>query len=153
MASSTSSKSSGEIGNTSKQISPARHWFFTFNHYNSEDIESMCSICSDSSVISSYVFQEETGKSGTPHLQGQISFVKKCRPKSVFKFTDKIHWELTKNVPAAQNYCQKVATRSGKIYKSDNITLKRPIVKMTYDMLRPWQKAIADLFKEPEDPL
>ena len=64
-----SSNSSTKSGNT-KQISPSLNWCFTVNNYNSEDIQMF--LKSDSSIVPKFVFQEETGESGTPHLQGYL---------------------------------------------------------------------------------
>ena len=149
---STSSNSSTKSGNT-KQISPAKNWFFTFNNYSQQDYGMMKEKCSDSSIILRSIFQEEVGASGTPHLQGAITFLKKVRPKSIFK-SDKIHWEKTRSTRLAEMYCCDESKRvEGGRIENFNVHIPRPLVKMTYDKLRPWQKEIADLFKEPEDPL
>ena len=92
------SNGSTRVGNT-KRPSPAKHWCFTLNNYTTEDIENILgSIGSDGSTFGSkpkYIFQEEEGEEGTPHLQGYINFDRKVRPKNVFKWerAQRIHWE------------------------------------------------------------
>lgn len=148
-SSNSSSEFQGE-GNTSsspcKQISPAKRWCFTLNNYNDQDLESFRSIVPifcDKCIIG-----KEVGESGTPHLQGYIEFKTKKRPKSVFGFNNTIHWEKARGTPLENlKYCS----------KDENVFfllgLPRPVVKMTYDMLRPEQKNIVDIFKNDEDPL
>lgn len=136
-----SSNSSVGSGNT-KQIPPSLNWCFTLNNYTKNDISSIV----DSTVIDKYVFQEETGESGTPHLQGYIKFIKKLRPKALFN--SKIHWEKTRNVEKSIAYCSKEDTRSGQIFT--NIRLKKPI-KIIKD-LYPWQKRVVEIIEEdPSD--
>jgi len=139
-----SSNSSTEKSGNTKQISPSLHWCFTLNNYNEDDINTLCS--SDSSK--KYIFQEETGENGTPHLQGYIEFVTKIRPKSVFK-NDKIHWEKTRDVKASIIYCSKDETRTGRIFNK-NINIPKPLKVIT--QLYPWQKEVEKIYNtEPDD--
>lgn len=109
-----SSDSSGKSGNT-KQISPASNWCFTLNNYTDEDIKILNS--SIDPRIKAWVFQEETGENGTPHLQGYMNFGKdKVRPMSIFSYTKRISWSATRNIKNAIAYCCKEDTRTGKIY-------------------------------------
>lgn len=147
----------GEEGNTrpppKKQISPALKWCFTLHKYTDININFIIEYLDSSN--SSYIFSEEKGKSGeTPHLQGYIIFKKKLRPKNIWEampLNNTIHWEkakgsLTDNI----NYIRK---EGGKIYHSKDIKIPKPLVKLTFDMLREDQRRIADLFVEDEDPL
>lgn len=106
------SNSSKQSGNT-KQIAPSKNWCFTLNNYNSDDIQAFTT--SESSIVPKYVFQEEIGENGTPHLQGYLQFATKKRPKSIFE-NKTIHWEKTRNVKKSIEYCQKEDTRNGEIY-------------------------------------
>ena len=47
------------------------HHFFTWNNYSMQDIETLQSMFGH--MAYDYVFQEEKGNSGTPHLQGVVS--------------------------------------------------------------------------------
>lgn len=86
------------------------------------------------------------GETGTPHIQGFVTFKKKVRPLNIINI-NRIHWEKAHGNDASQNYCGK----DGKVFLSKGIP--KPLVQVTYDMLRENQKEIVDLFKEDEDPL
>ncbi len=130
--------SSGNLGNTSYQIPPCIHWFLTWNNYpkNWEDY------FINNSSIRSYILGKEIGKNGTPHIQGNISFYRKCRPKC--SFPDSIHWEKTKKLPNAIGYCSK---EQDYIIKGYTLPFRQKI-----DNLYPWQEAICNILqKEPDD--
>lgn len=63
-----------------------------------------------------FIFQEETGDEGTPHLQGTLSLLKKKRLTELKALNPTIHWEATKSVTASMTYCTKHASRTGKIF-------------------------------------
>lgn len=129
-----------------KQIAPAKNWFFTLNNYSDNDI----SILLNHPDINKYCFQEEKGENGTPHLQGCIEFKTKVRP--VGKFENKgFHWEKTKSVKAAIEYCSKIDTRNGKTYNKGYI-IPKPLKLIKSEQLYEWQLFIMDILKsEPDD--
>lgn len=88
----------------------SRNWCFTLNNYDSSDIETV----TDSKY--QYIFQEETGKEGTPHLQGMISNVNAVSFNSMKKLLPAAHWEVCRNKIASIQYCQKGESRTGSIY-------------------------------------
>ena len=137
-----SSKSSTKSGNT-KQISPAKHWCFTLNNYKDTDIKVICS----NSSIKRYIFQEETGESGTPHLQGYVEFMTKIRPVNALELSQKAHWEKCRNIKASIEYCHKGETRTGKVFT--NIRLPKPLKLITPD--RAWQKELLSIINEEPD--
>ncbi|AXH74914.1 MAG: putative viral replication protein [Cressdnaviricota sp.] len=146
MSTISSNSSTGKFGNTI-QISPSKHWVFTLNHYTKENINLLCS---DSS-IDQLSMQEETGESGTPHLQGYIKFVTKKRPLSVFGKHFKAHWEKCRNVPSAIEYTQKAETRTGKQYVR-GLRIVRPLKCLKESQLYEWQKEIVEMVSmEPND--
>ncbi len=145
MTSNSSNSSRGKSGNT-KQISPSKHWCFTLNNYTNENIEFICS----NSSIEQYIFQEETGDKGTPHLQGYIKFKSKVRPLSIFKSTS-FHWEKTRDIKRSIAYCQKEDTRTGKVF-SKGIKIIKPLKCIKTEQLYDWQKSIVALVQdEPND--
>lgn len=111
----------GALGNTPtkaaciKTEAESRSWRFTWNNYTSDDITSVISYFV-SGKDTKYVFQEETGEEGTPHLQGcfrassAIKFItlKNTFPKASFDRVNK--WE------GAVDYCKKTFTRTGKTF-------------------------------------
>ncbi len=139
-----SSNSSKESGNT-KQIPPAVNWCFTLNNYSSEDIKVFTDI--DSSIVPRYVFQEETGEKGTPHLQGWLRFKSKKRPMSVFK-NKKVHWEKMKgSVQQNITYCSKADTRTGEVFRRG---VAVPFVQII-DKFYYWQEEIKSILKKEID--
>ena len=131
---------------TVKSISPSKQWCFTYNNYDKEkDVPIILDILSNNNC--KYVFQEETGESGTPHLQGSIIFENKVRPMSLFKLFPGIHWEKTKDLKASLKYCCKEESRTGNVYA--NIPIPKPI-KIIND-LKPWQLSITEILKEEPD--
>jgi hypothetical protein len=125
-----------------KQISPAKNWCFTYNNYS--EIQQFQDLLLINCLR--YIFQEEIGESGTPHLQGFCEFNIKVRPKSVFK--EKIHWSKTKDVCASIKYCSKEESRCGRIY-AHRVLIPRPLVLI--EKLRSWQSDIVDIVLSPPD--
>jgi len=82
----------------------SRTWDLTVNNYDQSNIDWLKSI---SDEVSRIVVSKEVGETGTPHLQGRITFRRTYRLKSLKKLSgDKFHWEPTK---CAQDnlYCMK----------------------------------------------
>lgn len=126
-----------------KQISPSRHWCFTLNNYTKEHIHTI----SSNSSNYSYIFQEETGENGTPHLQGYIDFKKKVRPKNIFDIIT-IHWEKCRNIKKSIEYCHKLETRTGEIYSN----FYKPLKLIKPSQFYKWQKKIIKkIGEEPDD--
>eukprot|EP00918_Siedleckia_nematoides_P018882 GHVU01040327.1.p1 GENE.GHVU01040327.1~~GHVU01040327.1.p1 ORF type:complete len:286 (+),score=13.93 GHVU01040327.1:371-1228(+) len=122
-------------GNTKPPtVNPAIKWVFTFNNYtdqNYKTIKKLCSVFCRTAVIG-----KEVGEQGTPHLQGYIEFKTKARPKSKFKFTDKIHWEKAQG-SKEDNYIY--CTKDGDFW---TLNMDAP-----YDLslnLYPWQNYIVN---------
>lgn len=140
-------ESSNAEGNTKpqrKQIAPSKKWFFTFNNYEENQIVPLLTCLNRE--CKKYVFQEETGELGTPHLQGYIETLWKLRPKSLM-LPDRIHWEKVKSQQKAIEYCQKTLTRTGRMWK---FGFPPPIKTIT--TLYPWQTRIEELVRsEPHE--
>lgn len=135
----------GENGNTkhSPRVNQCTKWCFTLNNYTENDIIEMESKFKE--ICKKYLFQEETGESGTKHLQGAIWLLKKAR-YTEFKLNNKIHWEVMRNEEASIKYCQKDETRTGKLYING---FPKPI--KTIETLHQWQKDIVELYKKEPD--
>jgi len=101
-----------------------QYWCFTYNNYEIEQIERLEQIFKH--CCNWYVFQEEVGEKGTPHLQGTIYLKKKERLTAMLKIDQKIHWEPTKCVSASIAYCNKKDTAVGKVYNY-GINIPEPI--------------------------
>lgn len=80
----------------------SKSWCFTLNNYSENDITLLKDI--DCSYL---IFGKEVGESGTPHLQGFITFKTTKRLTGLKKLHKGIHWEISRNVEASINYCMK----------------------------------------------
>ena len=136
-------KDKKRIGNTkakSRQSSQFYQWFFTLNNFSALDVlhlkmrfNKMCKW---------WIFEEETGKEGTPHLQGNISLKVKLRLTSIIKWDKRIHWEPTRNVEASIEYCQKET----KIYTNIDLEGFDEYDKIEW---RGWQKKVIEEISVP----
>lgn len=89
----------------------ARNWVFTLNNYTQDEIKELAQ-------QESYLFQEETGENGTPHLQGMLMFKNPMSLSSMKKINGRAHWEPCKNKIASIQYCSKERTRTGQIFSN-----------------------------------
>lgn len=128
-----------KIGNT-KQSSQLYQWFFTLNNWKKEDILHLK--MRFNSLCKWWIFEEETGKEGTPHLQGNISLIKKLRLTSIIKWDKRIHWEPTKNVEAAIEYCKKET----KIYTNLDMEDFNEYNNIEW---KSWQKEVIEAVEQP----
>ena len=56
----------------------AKHWCFTLNNYTADEYDALSAIGHELPKEISYIIvAKETGETGTPHLQGYISFDRK----------------------------------------------------------------------------
>lgn len=148
--SSNCSKDLGNIKpnpNNDNDGKPQRHWFMTLNNYDKSDIELILN--SDCSILTKFVFQEEIGEKGTPHLQGYFYWPAKMRPLSFFKFTNHPWWKKCRSIQASKDYCSKLNTRNGETYIRGIKFPKKHIIDIElYD----WQHDIINMLdKEPDD--
>lgn len=105
-----------QLGRNTDSISPrgrrSRNWCFTINNFDELDVKSI------QDAGGSYVMQEETGETGTKHLQGLICFPNAIALSGCKKKNRKAHWEVCRNKMASINYCTKSTTRTGEIYSN-----------------------------------
>ena len=133
-------------GNT-RQISPSKYWCFTLNNYSSDDLKKL----DECNSVDKYIFQEEVGETGTPHLQGFVQFDNRVRPKNIVDFSKAAHWEKKKGT-IAQNiaYCSKTSSR-----KPESLPFCRGFVlpksPRIITVLREFQKTIVDKIREVPD--
>lgn len=141
-----SSSSSSDLGNTRPQISPSKHWCFTWNNApeGSEDLIML------NDKVSKYCFQEEIGDSGTYHFQGYLEFNRKIRPMSVFK-QGTIHWEKCRDIKASKAYCSDATKRKigGRLW--ENCLPARVIDPLEGKQLYQWQAKTNEIIKEEPD--
>lgn len=90
----------------------SRNFSFTLNNYTETDIKDIC----DGKY--QYIFQEETGELGTPHLQGMVCFPNAISELSVRRMIPRAHVEVCRKKHALINYCKKGDTRTGRIFSN-----------------------------------
>lgn len=103
-------KQAGAFCNTN--ITKARGYCFTLNNYTAEDIDNLVKLEIE------YGFQEETGESGTPHLQGYLYYPNAVSFETVKKLLPRAHIEKMQNLAKSRNYCRKEETRTGAVYSN-----------------------------------
>lgn len=88
-------------------MSRSKHWCFTLNNYTEEEqLRLRDVICSDVVYI---IFGREIGDSGTPHLQGYVSFSARRGLAWIrAKISSRAHFEVARGSPSqAAAYCRK----------------------------------------------
>jgi len=80
---------------------PSRSWVYTINNYNDEELLQVTLF-----TVRKHRVCREVGDSGTPHLQGAVTFSRAYRLSQLAKLVPRAHWERAKCVDA-ENYCTK----------------------------------------------
>lgn len=126
-------------GNTeSTRPIPRVYWCFTLNNYDEKDMDTMDTLLKHE--CDWFVFQEELGESGTPHLQGTLKLKNRQRLGHMKNIDSRAHWEPTKAVKASIAYCTKAETRNGKCCVYGIEIAEELIVQEPYG----WQKGVMD---------
>lgn len=99
------------VDKSKKNRMRVRNWVFTLNNPTPEEIK-------DLARQECYLFQEETGENGTPHLQGMLIFRNPMSLSTMKRINGRCHWEACRNKIASIQYCSKEATRTGKIFSN-----------------------------------
>lgn len=122
-------------------------YVFTWNNYPADGPQRLVQYFDNAA---SYVFQQEKGENGTPHLQGYVGYKSKKSFSVLKKMFPAIHWEKCKNKAAAIRYCQKSDSRDGEMwYKNVKVEVK---VNDPWDQKKAtsWQsKIIAQVAQRP----
>lgn len=87
-------------------VRSAKHWVFTLNNYTDQEF---ANLKNEQERVKYFVMGREVGASGTPHLQGFISFNKRETARSVKSIVgSRAHVEIAKGTPEqAATYCKK----------------------------------------------
>lgn len=141
-------------GNTKTGAKEYRSLTFTYNNPKKGEKDRLLEWLKSRKNMS-YIFQEETGEEGTPHLQGVFKSKNSIKFDTLKAKFPKIHWEVTKSWEKSIKYCSKEDTRTGEVYKSDDIkiTIKKKI-KSPLDgkELYSYQRKVLKILKtEPDD--
>lgn len=95
-------------------MSQCKGWVFTWNNYPDASLTFIKRLFREGK-IKGYVVGKEIAQSGTPHLQGFVSFKKRLRlsgVRAIFAegnpaWRDAIHWEPCRDRAASVEYCKK----------------------------------------------
>lgn len=82
---------------------PYKSWDFTLNNYTDDDITMFQNWAAE---VNQIVVSKEVGESGTPHLQGSITFKRAYRFTQLKKLHGAVHWGK-KKARADSLYCMK----------------------------------------------
>jgi len=110
------------------------NWCFTLNNYSGVEYDEILSLCQTQARY--FIIGKESGDSGTPHLQGFISFFRRHNFKHVSNlFGPRVHLEGAR-CTARQNraYCSKGGdfTEGGDIPKEGNPNTSRDQVAISF---------------------
>lgn len=130
----SSSSAKGKERAVSGRNTRARSWVFTWNNYTAEDISYLEKALGEGE----YIFGEEVGEEGTPHLQGAVRFTNPRSFNSIRNLFRNNHVEMCKNWEASKNYCAK----DGEVHT--NIVAKAPKGKKK---INPEGQALAEKLK------
>lgn len=88
--------------------SRAKHWCFTLNNYTDQDLQRLHEAFNNDAFNMLYlVYGRETGDSGTPHLQGFVSFSERTRFSTVRNRLGQCHLSVARRITHAIDYCKK----------------------------------------------
>lgn len=141
----------GKKKDVKKRENPAIGWLFTYNNYPKNYFEEVMVPVFQEHEVKIYVCQEEEGElCGTPHYQGWVKFNSKKR-WSQFKLNKEIKWIRQKGSDKANIiYCSKDKSCVGTRW-SFGVKVPKPIRRVNYNELYPWQAKVACWFDEPCD--
>lgn len=86
------------------EMSRAKHWCFTLNNYTQENVDHIIDNAAEFDYV---VFGREIGDSGTPHLQGFVSFPTRVRRTVCIEKIGQAHFTVARSVDNSIQYCKK----------------------------------------------
>lgn len=151
------------ISSTPRRCPSRFHWFATINGYKNNEAPWLqwIQVLLDDPNCKFLAIQEEIGDSGNEHLQAQVSFFDKLRLTETYPQCRNAHWEKTKHLGNALEYCTRESKRApnGRFWKKGEQGWPRPLVKKVVAILQRyeiseltgWQVGMFDLVKEPAE--
>jgi len=115
----------GNTEPTSKQVSMAKRWCFTWNNYPENWVALIVPKFLGSGC--KFICKPEVGESGTPHIQGYVEAPERIRPMGFFDLCKEIHWEGAKGTRKQNRiYCFK--ERSADMQTNIQIPYENPVI-------------------------
>lgn len=140
-------------GNTitpSKNDKEHRRYVFTWNNYEKGDMGRMVYYFTEERSGIEYIFQEEVGECGTPHLQGCFKSKNSIPFKTLKNRFPKVHWEVCKDWAASVKYCSKDRSRVGAMFT--NIMLPEALESgFNLNEAADWQVGVLSLMEQDPD--
>lgn len=88
-------------------MSRGKNWCFTLNNYTNDEVDYISNLVINEKCTY-IIYGKEIGESGTPHLQGFVSFDKRAYLNDVKRrVSERAHFETARNVNASIEYCKK----------------------------------------------
>lgn len=136
-------------GNT--KSSRSRGYCITINNFTISDTDTFKKLCENAEH---WIYGEEVGESGTPHLQGFIYFKNARYFSAIKKVLPNAHIETAKgNIIQNFEYCSK----DGKYFCDENFLSyynkhkPKPLKLLKDEQLVPWQREIVELIHTDPD--
>lgn len=85
-------------------MSRGKHWCFTLNNYTSDHVNHLLSL---QQSVDFLIIGKEIGESGTPHLQGFVSFPSRKRLQQVIQILGQCHCSIARHIRNSIEYCKK----------------------------------------------
>lgn len=82
----------------------AKNWCFTLNNYTPADLDRLSTLHDDVEYL---IYGKEIGATGTPHLQGTVSFRARKRLQQVVSIIGQAHCSVTRYLAQSIEYCKK----------------------------------------------
>lgn len=82
----------------------AKHWCFTLNNYTPSDLDRLSTPIDDVDYL---IYGKEVSSTGTPHLQGFVSFQSRKRLQQVISLIGQCHCSVTRSISGSIEYCKK----------------------------------------------
>lgn len=125
----------------------ARHrsWCFTVNNWTDSDKSLIVSLVSEAPA---WIYGEEVGENGTPHLQGFIKFKNQVRFSTLKSKLPRAHWIKARgSVDDNFKYCSKDGKFETNIIPKISREELKNMVAATYENViwKPWQRDVLDL--------
>lgn len=151
--------SPSRVGKRKTQKNQEIKYDFTYNNYKYEDLERL--ECFFKGICKKFIFQEEIGKTGTPHLQGGIWLKKRSRMTELVKYDELKHMSfrpLVHSWSSLVKYCQKTIDEKpggrlpgGKIFRYNVFKTRKAIRVLKEEQLYPWQVEINTILQREAD--
>lgn len=123
------------ISSSVKRVTPAKRWCFTLNNYTSEEMDRLEHLFT--TLECQWLWGEEVGDEGTPHLQGYVEFPTRKRPIETIGIK-RIHWEKCKGSARAN---VEYVTKDGTNIKG-NMQYNKPLRLIARADFYEWQEEL-----------